>query len=101
MKLALVYDRVTKIGGAERVLLSLHEIWPEAPIYTAVYHKAGAPWARVFDIHTTFLSPIPYKNVLKTTIIEPLMKLFFLQFRQIYLKRKDASFHNKQNLFKA
>jgi glycosyltransferase involved in cell wall biosynthesis len=62
MKIAFVYDRVTKWGGAERVLLALHEIWPEAPLYTAVYDKKAAPWADVFDIHTSFLQKIPFAN---------------------------------------
>lgn len=60
MKLALVYDRVNKWGGAERVLLALHEIWPEAPLFTAVYDKKNAAWADVFEIHTSFLQRIPF-----------------------------------------
>lgn len=60
MKVALVYDRVNKIGGAERVLLALHEIWPEAPLYTAVYDKKGAPWADVFNVRPSFLQNIPF-----------------------------------------
>lgn len=60
MKIALVYDRVNKWGGAERVLLALHEIWPEAPLFTAVYDKKRAPWADVFDVHTSFLQHIPF-----------------------------------------
>lgn len=60
MKIALVYDRINKIGGAERILLALHEIWPEAPLYTAVYDKNGAPWASVFDVKTSFLQNIPF-----------------------------------------
>lgn len=35
MKIALVHDYLKEYGGAERVLYSLHEIWPQAPIYTA------------------------------------------------------------------
>ncbi|MBI2617730.1 glycosyltransferase [Candidatus Gottesmanbacteria bacterium] len=37
MRVALVHDYIKEYGGAERVLESLHEIWPEAPIYTTVY----------------------------------------------------------------
>ena len=48
MKTALVYDRVNKFGGAERVLLALHEIFPDAPLYTSVYNPLNAPWAKVF-----------------------------------------------------
>lgn len=35
MKIALVHDYLREYGGAERVLESIHEIWPEAPLYTA------------------------------------------------------------------
>ena len=59
MKIALVYDRVNKWGGAERVLLALHEIWPDAPLFTAVYDPARAGWAKVFHVHTSFLQRVP------------------------------------------
>lgn len=60
MKVALVYDRVNKWGGAERVLLALHRIWPQAPLYTAVYDPKGAPWASVFDVRASFLQYLPF-----------------------------------------
>lgn len=47
-KVALVYDWVDKWGGAERVLLTLHEMFPEAPLYTSVYQPRLAGWANVF-----------------------------------------------------
>jgi len=59
MKVALVYDRVNKWGGAERVLLALHKIFPNAPLYTSVYHPKKAPWAKVFNIKTSFLQFFP------------------------------------------
>jgi glycosyltransferase involved in cell wall biosynthesis len=59
-KVALVYDRVNKWGGAERVLLALHEIFPKAPLYTAVYSRKNAKWAKVFPkVITTFLGRLP------------------------------------------
>lgn len=60
MKVALVYDRVNKWGGAERVLLSLHEIFPEAPLYTAVYDRKKASWAHVFHVIPSFLQKLPF-----------------------------------------
>lgn len=61
MKAALVYDRVNKWGGAERVLLALHELFPEAPLYTAVYNPETAPWAEVFPkVIPSFLQNFPY-----------------------------------------
>lgn len=59
MRVALVYDRVNKWGGAERILLALHEIWPEAPLFTAVYDPAGAPWAKDFKVIPSFLNKFP------------------------------------------
>ena len=59
-KVAIVYDRVNKWGGAERVLLALHDIFPKSPLYTSVYDKEGAPWAKVFPkVYTSFLQKIP------------------------------------------
>ncbi|MCX6706351.1 MAG: glycosyltransferase family 4 protein, partial [Candidatus Woesebacteria bacterium] len=61
MKIALVYDRVNKWGGAERVLLTLHEMFPDAPLYTSVYDEASTSWAKVFPkIYTSFLQRIPF-----------------------------------------
>ncbi len=40
-KIALVHDFLTKIGGAEKVLLLLHEMFPDAPIYTTIYDNSG------------------------------------------------------------
>lgn len=37
MKVALVHDYIKEYGGAERVLETLHEMWPDAPIFTSVY----------------------------------------------------------------
>ncbi len=60
LRIALVYDRMNKWGGAERVLLALHELWPEAPIYTAVYDAARAKWADVFSVIPSFMQFIPF-----------------------------------------
>jgi len=43
MKVALVHDYLGSFGGAERVLYSLHEIFPEAPIYTLYSEVEKSP----------------------------------------------------------
>lgn len=60
MKVALVHDYLGEFGGAERVLLALSEIWPEAPIYTAFYKK-GPAWERLKnrDIRVSWAHYIP------------------------------------------
>ena len=39
IKVAIVHDFLTKIGGAEKVTQSLSELFPAAPIYTLLYDK--------------------------------------------------------------
>lgn len=68
MKVALVHDYLREFGGAEKVLEDLHEIFPEAPIYTAYYNPEGlgihkdkvAKW----DIRTSFVQKLPFANKL-------------------------------------
>lgn len=80
MKVALVYDRVNKWGGAERVLLALHELFPEAPLYTAVYNPEAAPWAKVFPkVIPSFLQKFPFAQT-RHDLYVPLMPLAFESF---------------------
>jgi len=61
LKIAIVYDRVNKWGGAERVLLALNNLFPNAPLYTSVYNPKTAIWAKAFPrIHTSFLQKIHF-----------------------------------------
>jgi len=78
MKVALVYDRINKWGGAERVLLALHRLFPDAPLYTSVYDKKKAPWADVFDVRVSFLQKFPF--AVRHELYAPLMPLAFESF---------------------
>lgn len=49
MKVALVHDYLNEFGGAERVLLALSEIYPNAPIYTSFYTKGSPTYERFKD----------------------------------------------------
>ncbi len=60
MKVAIVYDRVNKWGGAERVLLALHKLFPNAPLYTSVHNNTSAPWSKVFTVIPSFLQNFPF-----------------------------------------
>lgn len=33
----IVHDYLNQVGGAERVVLELAQMWPEAPIFTSFY----------------------------------------------------------------
>lgn len=60
MKIALVHDYLIRMGGAEKVLLSLHKIFPQAPIYTLFYNKHNMrPYFPNVEIRTSFLQRTP------------------------------------------
>jgi glycosyltransferase involved in cell wall biosynthesis len=63
-KVAIVCDWLTGTGGAERVVLELHKMFPDAPIYTSQYDKNPATWYgdRWFadaDVRTLWLQRFP------------------------------------------
>ncbi len=76
MKIALVYDRINKFGGAERLLLSLHKLYPEAPIYTLVHNPVTSGWAKNLTIIPTFLNSIPFLRT-RHEVLAPLAPLAF------------------------
>lgn len=66
MKVALVHDYLKEYGGAERVLQTLHEIWPQAPIYTAFVLKnsaAGKEFKKAKIIESWLAPLIKHKNL--------------------------------------
>lgn len=42
-RIALVHDWIVTFGGAERVLIEMHRLFPTAPIYTLFHDPEGAP----------------------------------------------------------
>ena len=60
MKVALVYDRVNKWGGAERVIVALRKIFPDSVLFTSVYKEDRASWAKKIPIRTSFLQKLPF-----------------------------------------
>lgn len=59
MKVAIVCDWLESLGGAERVVLNLHEIYPDAPIYTSQYNRENLPWFNDADVRTSWLQKLP------------------------------------------
>jgi len=55
-RVALVHDFLVDVRGAERVFLQLCEMWPEAPIFTAVYDEHGTEGRfAARTVYTSFL----------------------------------------------
>ncbi len=62
LKVALVHDDLVQWGGAERVLLAIAEVFPDAPIYTSVFDYDQPLIAKNFKskkIVTSFIQKIP------------------------------------------
>ena len=59
-KIAIVHDFLTYFGGAERVLMSLHKTYPDAPIYTLLYdEKKMKQYFPEAKIRSSFLNRLP------------------------------------------
>ena len=80
MKVALVCDWLTNVGGAEKVLLKIHQMYPKAPIYTSKYDPNGISWFDDADIRTGWLQKFPTG-----------MRRILGPFRQRYFSRLDLS----------
>ncbi len=85
MRVAIVCDWLVGTGGAERVVLELHKMFPDAPIYTSQYNPNPKVWYddKWFvdaDIKTGWLSTLPLD-----------LRKFLPLFRAIYFSRLDLS----------
>lgn len=64
LKIALVHDYLREFGGAERVLIALHDMFPNAPVYVAFKDEEamGKDWSRFQDwkIRETQLTHLPF-----------------------------------------
>lgn len=82
MRIALVHDDLIQWGGAERVLLGLAEIYPDAPIYTSLYDKNNNTLRQLFNpekVVTSFLQKIPGWRFLYKLLL-PFYPIAFEQF---------------------
>ncbi len=66
MKIALVHDQLREFGGAERVLVSLKKIFPEADIYTTTFdlNSLGSHKKLIKDwkVYVSWFGKIPFLN---------------------------------------
>ena len=84
-KVAIVCDFLTTMGGAENVVLAMHELFPEAPIYTAVYNPDKLPAFAKLNIRTSKLQKLPqqirnYHKLLPTLAVKAMRQLDLSEF---------------------
>lgn len=80
LKVALVCDWLTNVGGAEKVLLEMHKLYPDAPIYTSKYDPKGIDWFKDADVRTGWLQMFPTK-----------LRRIMGSMRQNYFEKLDLS----------
>jgi len=79
-KVAIVADWLTTYGGAEKVVKSLHDIFPKAPIYTSQYNEKEIDWFRDCDVRTGWMNLFPAR-----------LRKILTVFRAVYFTNLDLS----------
>lgn len=62
LRVAIVHDYFCNLGGSDAVARALHELFPEAPVYTLLIYdrNRAAELVRGMDLHTSFLQRLPF-----------------------------------------
>lgn len=82
-KIALFYDWLNQDGGAEKVLLSLIKLYPQAPIFTLVHQPQKTTWLpKNTKIITSFINQLPFSQN---------NPLFYTPFYDLALEQFDFS----------
>lgn len=59
-RVALIHDYLNQYGGAERVLEALHELFPDAPVFTSIFDARAMPSSYgSWDIRTSWMQRLP------------------------------------------
>ncbi len=79
-RVALVHDYLVDTGGAERVVLALHALYPAAPIFTSVFDpQTTFAEFRPLDVRPSFLQRLPVRKS-NYKFLLPLFPLAFESF---------------------
>ena len=93
LKIALVQDYIKEFGGAESVLETLSDIFPDAPIFTSIYKPSSLgphqqrlqkKWSH--RVHQSFFQYIPFAH----KIISPLRLLSPFAFKSFDFSKFDV-----------
>lgn len=76
MNIAIVHDWLSEFAGADKVLLELLKIYPDADVFTSIYDAKKVPQFAKFKIQTTYLQKLPAAKKFRSFLV-PLMPLAF------------------------
>lgn len=80
IKVAIVYDWIDSWGGVERLLLALHDAFPDAPLYTSVINQKKTKWADKIHKTASFLQEVPSIITQSRQLITPMLPIAFESF---------------------
>ena len=81
-RVAIVHDYLNQRGGAEKVVLEMSKMWPQAPIYTSLYRPDSTfEEFRGRDIRTSFIDRLPVDRGFRNLF--PLYPAAFWSFGEI------------------
>ncbi len=86
LKVAIVCDWLTNFAGAERVIYKMHQMFPDAPIYTALYNPEKMEAFKDAVVHTSFVQHFPRAK----TKHQWYLKFYPLAFEQFDLSAYDV-----------
>lgn len=86
-RVAIVHDWLTNMGGAEPLVLELHKLYPDAPIYTSVYDKQKMTAFADCDVHTTYLQKILPRFIRYKHVLWPVLRAH--AFRKLDMSQYD------------
>lgn len=80
LRVGLVHDYLTQFGGAERVLVALHELFPAAPIFCSIADPASLPdVTQSWDVRESAIARLPGAAVYHRAMI-PVYPAIFRSF---------------------
>jgi glycosyltransferase involved in cell wall biosynthesis len=80
LRVGLVHDYLTQFGGAERVLVALHELFPSAPIFCSIADPSSLPEVVAdWDVRESAIGKLPGAAVYHRAMI-PIYPAIFRRF---------------------
>lgn len=80
LRVGLVHDYLTQFGGAERVLVALHELFPTAPIFCSIADPASLPdVTSTWDVRESAIARLPGATAYHRAMI-PIYPAIFRRF---------------------
>ncbi len=80
LKIAIAHEWLTTLGGSERVVAALLELYPGAPVYTTFHSSRNLPPEMInWDVRTSFVQKLPFLRRISQKYV-PLFPLAFESF---------------------